>query len=483
MHHFKGLQLLAFVIVMGPLIWFSQRMGWGPTGTFVCVVIGMVLGFVVLVGGKGVSRQVARTFKEGRQGAAADFLLGPTEPGARHYEYYHMQQHAHHRAGEWNAPALPLRQPMLPHPQKRPGSGYDMRSSQYTPSYVPPAPRMLQMTQGMPPIATAPQSAHVATSSYSVQSTPRMPRQSGGALLELGPGAQIYLQMGVTGSLVIDAQLRRPAAPVFLEEWIRHGLGLLVIDLYGQYTGYLAQMSASFGFLAGSSVGQERLTTVQQGRYMALETTRDATHVGQNIVEEGLQVIFNFASYEHTTDAGTYLLALLAGIERKARGFTTKPCAILLTDIRPLMPANEADCVIGNAGVAQQVFDQLMTLLEHAGQPGLQHLAVYLSTPSVEGIEEETLVACRLWVVNCTQDDELDRLGQYLELSEEELEQLQDGDSMLFDALEGVATFVRFRRAAIVLSKPTLSAQRNTNTLPEDERLGGESGLRAKEQE
>ncbi len=353
-------------------------------------------------------------------------------------------------------------------------AGMISRSSQYALAYVPPVPQMPQVTQVIPSIATTAQPAHRTRSNY----PPRTLRQ---ALLELGPGAQMSLQTAVTGSLVVDAQLRRLAAPVLLEEWIRHGLGLLVIDLYGQYTGYLAQMSASFGFLAGSSADQQRLTPVQQGRYMALEATREAIHVGQSIVEEGLQVIFNFASYGCTTDAGTYLLALLAGIERKAQEFTAKPCAILLTDTRPLMPANEADCVIGNAGVAQQVFDQLMTMLEHAGQPGLQHLAVYLSTASIDGIEEETLEACRLWIVNCTQDEELDRLVRYLELSEEELEQLRDGDSMLFDTLGGVAAFVRFRRATMMLGRPIVSAQRNTDAISEDERLGGDLGLRTQE--
>ncbi|HYU74327.1 MAG TPA: hypothetical protein VEL31_16785, partial [Ktedonobacteraceae bacterium] len=60
--HKKGLNVLVFVVVMGPLIWFSQRMHWGDTGTFVCVVLGSVLGFFILMSGKKVTRNVRQTF-------------------------------------------------------------------------------------------------------------------------------------------------------------------------------------------------------------------------------------------------------------------------------------------------------------------------------------------------------------------------------------------------------------------------------------
>src|SRR6266487_7202468 len=138
---------------------------------------------------------------------------------------------------------------------------------------------------------------------------------------------------------------------------MRLGLGLLVVDVYGQYTGYLAHMSPSFGFLAGGVEGQDQLTSAQQSRYMAIGSSRDATHVGRNIIDEGLQVIFNFSSYRDTTEAGTYLLTLLARIERTAQEFTAKPCVILFTDVRPFAPANEEECLIGNSGIAQNVYD------------------------------------------------------------------------------------------------------------------------------
>jgi hypothetical protein len=311
-----------------------------------------------------------------------------------------------------------------------------------------------------------------------------VPPQNNGPRLELGPGAQMYLQTSLTGMLVIDAQLRRPNAPVFLEEWIRAGLGILVVDIDGQYTGYLAHLSPSFGFLAGSREGQENLTPAQQNKYMAIMTTRDATHVGQNIVDEGLQVIFNFASYKDTTEAGTYLLALLAGIERKAQEFTTKPCALLFTDVRGFAPADEEDCLITNTGVAQGVFDQLMSMVEHAGRPGLKQLGICLAVPTVEGVEEDVLTTTPLWVVNCTDEEEIDHICRYLELNDQEVDQLLDGDTMLFDTLgDGTANFVRFRRAGIVLvSKPVRSVERQTEKLPEEEAQGGELGLRTEEQ-
>lgn len=468
--HNKGLNLLVFVLVMGPLIWIAQRLHLGDTGTFVCVVVGIVLGFFILVSGKQVTRSVRRTFGNTQNNAGADFLFGPADPAIRHQEMLAMRQQVGNRTGQWNAPSLqqPF-QPMMPHPARRPGS-YEPVAYQSQVTRITPMQQTAQIPgNSLPAMSTRP---------------PRTQPQNNGPRLELGPGAQMYLQTSLTGMLVVDTQLRRPNAPVFLEEWIRLGLGILVVDVDGLYTGYLAQMSPSFGFLAGSLEGQDHLTAAQRSKYMAITTTREATHVGQNIVDEGLQVIFNFASYRDTSEAGTYLLALLAGIERKAQEFTTKPCALLFTDMRGFAPADERDCLIANGGVAQGVFDQLMIMVEHAGRPGLKQLGICLAVPTVEGVEEEVLTTTPLWVVNCTDEEEIDHICRYLELNDQEVEQILDGDTMLFDTLgDGAASFVRFRRAGIVLaSKPVKSVERQTEKLPEEEIQGGASGLRTEEQ-
>ncbi len=477
--HNKGLNLLVFVLVMGPLIWVSQKMHWGDTGTFVCVVLGIVIGFVLLVSGKKVTRNVRRTFGNTQNNAGADFLFGPADPATRHQEMLQMRQQVGSRTGQWNAPSLQQAppQPMMPHPTRRPGNYEPAASYQPRVTRVTPMQQTSQMPgYALPAVSTRPPQ----------QAASRVTQQNkNGPHLELGPGGQMYLQTSLTGMLVVDAQPRRPNAPVFLEEWIRLGAGILVVDVYGQYTGYLAQMSPSFGFLAGSMDGQNTLTGVQRSKYMAISTPSEASHVGQNIVDEGLQVIFNFASYRDTTEAGTYLLALLAGIERKAQEFTAKPCVLLCTDVRGFAPANEEDCRIANGGVAQSVFDMLMSMVEHAGRSGMKHLGICLAVPSVEGVEEEVLTTVPLWVVNCTDEEEIERIDRYLEMNDQEVDQLMDGDTMLFDArVDGAANFVRFRRAGIVLSsKPVKSVERQTEQLGEEEKeLGGAPGLRTEEQ-
>ncbi len=481
--HNKGLNLLVFVVIMGPLIWVSQKMHWGDTGTFACVVLGIVIGFVLLTSGRRVTRSARRTFGNTQKNAGADFLFGPADPVTRQQEMLQMRQMVGNRTGQWNAPSLQAAppQPMMPNPARRPGSyepaaaAYQARQTRITP--------MQESSQlvgySLPAISTRPAQPPTPRA-------PQPPPHNNGPLLNLGVGAQMYLQSSLTSVLVVDAQQRRPAAPVFLEEWVRLGVGLLVVDLYGQYTGYLAHMSPSYGFLAGSTAGQEHLTAAQQSKYMPLASPREATHVGQNIADEGLQVIFNFSSYRDTTQAGTLLLSLLLGIERKAREMSTHPCAILVTDARPFAPADEKNCVIANEAVAQEVYDLLMSLVEHAGQPGLKQLGVCLATPSVEGIEEDVLVTTRLWAVNCTDEEEIERMDRYLELAEQDVDQLLDGDTMLFDTgSDGAASFVRFRRAGLVLSKPTLPENHNTEKLTveisEEERLGGEQGLRTEE--
>ncbi len=487
--HNKGLNLLVFVVIMGPLIWVSQKMQWGDTGTFGCVVLGIVIGFVLLTSGKRVTRSARRTFGNTQKNAGADFLFGPADPITRQQEMLQMRQMVGNRTGQWNAPSLraaPL-QPMMPNPVRRPGTYEPAAASfQSRQTRVIPMQETSQLASySLPTISTR--------SAQSTTSRAPQPPPNNGPLLNLGVGAQMYLQSSLTSTLVVDVQQRRPVAPVFLEEWIRLGVGILVVDLYGQYTGYLAHMSPSYGFLAGSTAGQEQLTAAQGSKYMPISSPREATHVGQNIADEGLQVIFNFSSYADSTEAGMLLLALLTGIERKAREMSTHPTAILFTDTRPFAPTNEEDCVIANEAVAQHVYDLLMSLVEHAGQPGLKQLGVCLATPSTDGVEEDVLVTTRLWVVNCIDEEQIEQMDRYLELTEQDVEQLLDGDTMLFDTTsDGAANFVRFRRAGLVLSKISRPARPREDYRKEElaeelsevyaeESLGGEQGLSAEE--
>lgn len=449
----NGLTLLIFVLFMGPLIWFSQIMHWGDTGTFVCVVIGLVGGWFVLHNGKSFSKRVGRTFKRGPKGAAADFMFSPSEPMLRQQELLQYRKLANSRVGTWNAPQIP----MMPHPQKMP-TYEEARAKRVT---VTPVPNPAAQTG----LQVPPYSPDAAMQREALRQA-----KAGGPPLELGPGAQIYLASSLTSAVVVDTPSRRMAAPVFIEEWMRLGLGLLVVDVYGEYINYLApKLSEGFGFLAGSDSWRQSLTQVQQSRSMRLEATGDALIVGQGIAEEGLQVVFNVASYQNTVHAGTYLLALLGGIERAAREIPSKPCAIVITDARPLLPENDQDCLIGDMGVAQQVFDCLLNLLENAGQPGLKNLAVYLTVPTLEGIEDEAISVCRLWIVNSTDDRIISDVSEYTDLSKEEVEQLKDGDALLLNAPEASASFVRFRRTTLQTGNrpllPSEQERRKTETL------------------
>jgi hypothetical protein len=204
---------------------------------------------------------------------------------------------------------------------------------------------------------------------------------------------------------------------------------------------------------------------------MALEGTAEATNVGQGIAGEGLQIVLNIASYRNSVEAGTYLLALLGGIEHKAREIPGKPCAVLVTDARPFCPANDDDCLIKNTGVAQQVYDILLNLLENAGQAGMRSLAVYLSMQTLDGVEDEVLPLPRLFVVSGLGNEEqvIKEIAEYLDLSSEEIEQLQDGDALLYNAPEAETSFVRFRRSKLKLVPRWLpSEQRKTEELIEE---------------
>ncbi len=120
--HMKPLHYILFVAIMGPLILLSSRMHWGPTGTFMCVIVGVVFGFVIIVSSKRVSRRLRRSLGTNRA-AAADFLFGPTHPNVRKQELRqaHQQVVARTQVSEWRTPTMrELPRPQMPDPQRRP---------------------------------------------------------------------------------------------------------------------------------------------------------------------------------------------------------------------------------------------------------------------------------------------------------------------------------------------------------------------------
>ncbi len=467
--HMKPIHYMLFVIVMGPLIWFSSHMHWGPTGTMMCVIVAIVLGFVIIVSSKRVSRRMRRSLGPNRT-EAADFLFGPTHPGIRKQEIRqaHQQVVARTRVGEWRAPTmLQQTRPQLPDPQRRP--------QQFSyPQYA--AQQAVQKTMALPQPAT--KSATTTTRQMAPRTTSETPANRG--RLMLGPNAAMPLETSATSGIIIDTP-HRPVAPVYVEEWIKLGLGFLVVDLYNQYAPFLAQLPPGFGFLAGSSEAQDTLLQEQQARYMAVSGTHEAIQIGKGIVTEGLQVIFNFASYQNTTEAGTLLLALLKGFWDKMGATQGKPCAILITDPRPLFPANENKCVIGNSGVAQSLYDHFMNFLEAAqDQEGQERkMAVYLSTPTLAELEEDVLPVCRLWIVNTAAEAEIDLVAKYLELNDDDVAALEDSETLLWDtwaeAVEPIT--VRFRRSAIALR--TSAGRKRVEAA--GQRLGEQTGLGTKQ--
>ena len=463
--HLKPLHYIFFVILMGPLILLSSRRHWGPTGTMMCVIVAIVLGFVIIVSSKRVSRRLRRSLGTNRA-AAADFLFGPTHPGIRKQELRqaHQQVVARTQVSEWRAPTLlqqPAR-PRMPDPQRRP--------PQFSyPQYAAQAAAKQTMALPWPP---------VQTTATPRQATARTTSEPNRGRLTLGPEAAMPLETSTTSSILIDTPAR-PVSPVFVEEWIKAGLGFLVVDMHGQYAPFLPKLTPGFGFLAGSSEIQDALTEEQQARYMAVTGTDEAIQIGKGIATEDLQVIFNFASYASTTEAGTLLLALLKGLWDKIAATAGKPCAVLITDPRPLFPADETRCVIGNSGVAQNLYDRFMDILEAAqDQEGRERtVAVYLSTPSLDGLEADVLAVCRLWIVNTAAEAEINLVGQYLDLNDEDVAALEDGQTILWDswaeAPDPVA--VRFRRSAIALRAAGVRRRAEVS-----QRLGEQTGLRTK---
>src|SRR5437667_10613014 len=105
-------------------------------------------------------------------------MFSPSAPQRHQQELLQYRQQANSRVGAWNAPALP----MMPHPQKMPT--YDTaraNRNRVTVTSVPnpAAPTGLQVPTYSPHDAMQRDAARRA--------------KAGGPLLELGPGAQIYL--------------------------------------------------------------------------------------------------------------------------------------------------------------------------------------------------------------------------------------------------------------------------------------------------
>lgn len=428
--HLKPSHYVVFLVVASVLVFFAQKFRKGDdTSTFVAVIGGVLAVVLLTVLWKAGSRRWRRTFGKNRE-AAADFWFGPTAPGAHLPYLQHMQHRAEHHAAHspWNAPALPRQADSLARPQVAPAGR-------------PMLPDIQQaLAAQTPPTTRLPASRLGDRPTYGAGDT---------RFLDLGQGFRMPLSQSLTGALLVDSS-RRSVLPVFLEEWGKQQVGLLLIDVDNQYAGMLDLFPR--GFLAGSRDAQDQVPSEHQGRYMPLVYETEARRVGEGIIEEGLQVIFNVASYHDTALVGVLLLRLLDGIAARAIELKARPTVIALTNTRPLMPADEADCLVTDEVTAQAVYDRLVGMVEHAGRPGYPKLGCYLAAPSLslEGIEPETLETVQRWIVHTPQERAARAVSSVLDLQEDEIAELLDGKIVLLDAASNEVLFLQFRASDFV---------------------------------
>ena len=136
--------------------------------------------------------------------------------------------------------------------------------------------------------------------------------------------------------------------------------------------------------------------------------------------------------------------------------------------------------MIGNSGVAQSLYDHFMNFLEVAQDQGHTRaqnggLPVYATLAE---LEEDVMAVCRLWIVNTASEAEIDLVAKYLELNDDDVAALQDGETLLWDtwseAVDPIT--VRFRRSAIALR--TSAGRKRVEA---GQRLGEQTGLGTKQ--
>ena len=238
--------------------------------------------------------------------------------------------------------------------------------------------------------------------------------------LVVGPEAELAADDTFQSGIVLERpQPLGTSALISLvlpEEWASLGLPMLVVDPYGQ--GFSLLNEFPNGFVVGSPQGIELLPMATRARYLPISDAQQGADLGHALLQGRMQVIFAFGSYADSLAKQTapiqslsrvdcsqgahVLLGILSGMVNwqmsRASG-NRLPSIILLTAAQPFLAQDTAMAatLVKDSGVAQELKGTLLHILLDGSMHGLN---LYLTAPTLVGLDPHALQLCKLWFIH-----------------------------------------------------------------------------------
>jgi hypothetical protein len=175
--------------------------------------------------------------------------------------------------------------------------------------------------------------------------------------------------------------------------------------------------------------------------------------MGQTILQEGLQVIFRFGSYEAPSEAAQVLLAILEGMRtwekrQMQAGRGPHPCLVIINEASRFFPDEIGHSIVSDdLAMATRLMRHFLSCLQAQGEYGIFFSLV---TRKVTGMHEGALSQCSLWLLKHVRASEVQTLCALIHLDPEALSVLQQ-QVLLIDIMGS--------QAFAITPRPTSSIQ------------------------
>ena len=216
--------------------------------------------------------------------------------------------------------------------------------------------------------------------------------------LHLGQNAYIDVQQAFINALLLDPTGN--VVRVLAEELAAKGIPLLFVDVGGDYATLLGEFQ--LGWRICSPASQREGAIDPRAIPLDRDSNGEAQHVGQAILQEGWQVLFQFSSYASPIDAAVTLWDVVQGMRdwgktQQSRSGRRLPSVIFITDAYKFCSDTDKHSVFREIpDVAQAVRNNVVNGLRARGRDGLYW---YLGTRKLTGMEKQILGECA-WMVH-----------------------------------------------------------------------------------
>ena len=234
------------------------------------------------------------------------------------------------------------------------------------------------------------------------------------------------------------------------EELATKSVPLIFVDLAGSYKSLVAEFPLGYRLVSPQAYQSETPDT--RTFAFSREQKEQALLFGHTLVQDGLQVVFDFSSYTSPMEANIILWAVIQGMSQWQRTQYQLherflPSVVIVTEPYRLCPDHDAHSILSDTPeIAQSVHRNMLIGLTKHHEQGIYW---YLASRKLTGIDPEALRACRLWMIERPSPTEV-RSGwftPYTGLEPEVFANVPAGHAIILDRTERTPQIVRFRRS------------------------------------